>query len=99
MTNNCTYTHWGTLTMGNGNTIKEPNGKGPPPDQCVVANYTQAWADNSTMASNASAFGWADTKCSRKFVSICRIMREWPAGRCSPCCKLLPGHLTTACMP
>ena len=65
--------------MGNGNTVKEPNGKGPPPDQCVVANYTQAWADNSSMASNVSAFGWADTKCNAQYPIMCRKNRGWPA--------------------
>ena len=77
MSANGTYTHWGTLVMGNGNTMPEPNGKGPPPQQCVAANFTQAWVDNSTVGGNVSAFGWADQRCISKFVAICRIMREW----------------------
>lgn len=79
MSDNCTYIHWGTLVTGNGNRLPEPNGKGPPPELCAVANSSQAWRDNSTMGGNVTAFGWSDTRCTRRFVSICRIMRTCQA--------------------
>lgn len=77
------YKHWGTLDLGASGNVSEPNGngKGSPIELCALANYTEAFGCEGDMTGElGTAFGWADTVCSRRYVSICRIMREWPAG-------------------
>lgn len=62
--NGSSYTHWGT-SKDDGSL--EPNNKEPPED-CAVANYTQSYSD---------IFGWSDTRCEKKFIFICRLIRGW----------------------
>ena len=53
-----------------GDVLDEPNGGmlGGPPEQCAVANYTQAYS---------SAWGWSDVACTAaNYSTICKIYRE-----------------------
>jgi hypothetical protein len=67
--------------LGASGNVSEPNGngKGSPIELCAFANFTEAYGcEGDMMGELGTAFGWADTVCSRRYVSICRIMREWP---------------------
>jgi hypothetical protein len=63
--NETSYKHWGVYSVDGS---AEPNNKDPPED-CAVANYTEAY-DN--------VFGWADTNCANKFIFMCKLIRGWP---------------------
>ena len=54
------YQHWGQL---DGMQV-EPNNRELPPEDCVVANVSQAYG---------GAWGWADVNCGFSFISICKI--------------------------
>ena len=64
------YGHWGSMVSEMGDVLDEPNGGmlGGPPEQCAVANYTQAYS---------SAWGWSDVACTAaNYSTICKIYRE-----------------------
>jgi hypothetical protein len=84
---NSTYRHWGTLDLGIAGNVSEPNGngKGSPIELCGFANYSEAYPCHATdPPGTPTAFGWADTVCTRKYVSICRVMRGWRAALVAP---------------
>jgi hypothetical protein len=58
------YQHWGQL---NGVAV-EPDNRETPPEDCAVANYTEAYG---------GAWGWADVNCERQFISLCKITSGW----------------------
>jgi hypothetical protein len=66
-----TYLHWGS-----DGSVKEPNNR-VPPEFCAVGNWTQRY-DNT--------WGWADTRCSGSFPSMCIIR---------PLCTVTPPTFTT----
>ncbi len=47
---------------------REPNSLYPP-EECAVGNWTETFK---------SAWGWADVRCSNKYVYMCKIIRGWP---------------------
>jgi hypothetical protein len=65
-----TYSHWGSLALGDGSSkVPEPNNQYPP-EYCVAANYSMADTDK--------IWSWADTNCTAGvFPYICKITREW----------------------
>jgi hypothetical protein len=65
-----TYMHWGVYVGGG----KEPNNLAMN-EFCAVGNWTQMY-DN--------AWGWADTACKNKFISICMTRRAWQTGIGAP---------------
>jgi hypothetical protein len=62
------YSGWGTYVEGRVAT-EEPNNK-PSPQDCGVANLTQAIA---------GLYGWADADCAMQYPFVCEISRRWPA--------------------
>ncbi len=69
--NPSTYQHWGS-----DGSSKEPNNQ-TPPEFCAVGNFTQRY-DN--------VWGWADTRCSGSYTSMCIIR---------PLCTVQPPPYTT----
>jgi hypothetical protein len=64
------YGHWGSMVSDFGDVLDEPNGAllGGLPEQCAVANYSQAYND---------AWGWSDVGCTAaNYSTICKIYRE-----------------------
>ena len=74
-----TYSHWGSLALGDGSSkVPEPNNQYPP-EYCVAANYSMAGADK--------IWSWADTNCTAGlFPYICKITREWRWHVAALCC-------------
>jgi hypothetical protein len=63
-----TYSHWGSLALGDGvSKVPEPNNQYPP-EYCVAANYS--------MVNSDKIWSWADTNCTAgMFPYICKITR------------------------
>jgi hypothetical protein len=64
-------------------------------EKCGGANFTEI---------REAAAGWADWRCSDKFIYMCRMLREWHGGcgvrdRCAGCCAsgTGQGQLQAAC--
>jgi hypothetical protein len=78
------YVHWGAAGSGS-----EPDNL-LPQENCGAANYTISYD---------GVWGWADTRCSNSFVSICRVMRELLAAKASlySCCGDACGNLVMEC--
>ena len=66
------YRHWGTYAYADGATEAEPNNL-EDPEECVVANYTQAYTLATKVNKRVMPYGWADTNCTRTQQFICRV--------------------------
>ena len=64
--NATTYLHWG---KGEGALVPEEPNNFDPQEDCGAANYTQSYD---------LAWGWADAKCTEKFVFMCKCRGGWP---------------------
>lgn len=64
--NSSSYQNWGTA-IGDENMGPEPNNFFTD-EKCGGANFTEI---------REGAAGWADWRCSDKFIYMCRMLREW----------------------
>jgi hypothetical protein len=73
------------LLPGSQDGSAEPNNK-EAPEECSAGNYTQAFDQ---------AWGWSDTRCDRKQVFMCKLIRtcqDWSFSvLCSSCSQHMPG--------
>jgi hypothetical protein len=77
------YQHWGVVQPGN---VLEPNNQ-LPPEYCAGSNLSMGIAtyDKKGVVYDGAG-GWADRRCSERYVFICEVQREYCAHSAARAC-------------